>query len=101
MVLSLNSPFTEAQKEENSILALAGPHPQPFSQKGEGRKTKFPAQRHLARNQRAGQVRTASHGEAKVAQRTSFQDHAQLHTWVHPLSELAAWFDPAHKCPTR
>src|SRR5436190_1773227 len=24
--------------QENSFLALAGPHPQPFSQKGEGRK---------------------------------------------------------------
>ncbi len=37
-VFECHSPFTE-HKKENGLLALAGPHPQPFSQKGEGRKT--------------------------------------------------------------
>src|SRR5205823_9973096 len=36
-VFECHSPFTE-HKKENGVLAPAGPHPQPFSQKGEGRK---------------------------------------------------------------
>src|SRR2546425_10562826 len=62
---------------------------------------KFQAQKHLARNPGDGQARTASRGEAKVAQRTSAQDRAQLHAWVHPRSVPAAAFRPAHNCLTR
>src|SRR5205823_14139168 len=62
---------------------------------------KFQAQRHPAQNPGDGQARTASRGEAKVAQRTSAQDRAQLHTWVHPRSGPAAGFGPAHNCLTR
>src|SRR2546425_9069413 len=62
---------------------------------------KFQAQRHRARNPGTGQAGTVSRGEAKVAQRTSAQDRAQLHIWVHPRSGPAAGFGPAHNCLTR